>query len=87
MRCWLSGCSVHINKIEYTKIIRVSKLFSRYKLIIIMTVCNDGVFTYEGDASALLVAIILGSLVSLYLLFRTCKLCNEAFSYSNFHIH
>ena len=52
-----------------------------------MTVCNKGVFLFDGDASALLVAIILGSLVGLYLLVRTCRLCHSAFSYSNFHIH
>ena len=52
-----------------------------------MTICNGAVFLYNGDTVPLYVSIILAALVILYLLVRICRLCYQAFSYSNFHIH
>lgn len=44
-------------------------------------------FRYEGDRGYLYGVIVVGTILGVYLIFRMCKLCYGAFSYSNFHIH
>lgn len=52
-----------------------------------MAICNEAVFRYEGDRGYLYGVIVVGTVLGVYLVFRMCKLCYGAFSYSNFHIH
>jgi hypothetical protein len=52
-----------------------------------MTSCNAEIFIYNGDTGVLYFIIALDLLLMIFLLYKMCKLCSSAFSYSNFHIH
>ena len=49
--------------------------------------CNGKIFIYPGTMPYLYVFIALAAVFALYLLYKTVRLCNKAFSYSNFHVH
>lgn len=49
--------------------------------------CNGYIFLYQGNRAFLYVYIGIACAFSIYLLYKTLRLCNIAFSYSNYHVH
>ncbi len=65
----------------------IRKLIILFNYNSLMQVCHGAVFLYQGDTGYLYAVIVMGIVLGVYMLFRMCKLCFSAFSYSNFHIH